>query len=75
MKVWTSSGMTTTDKQMPMNQRLFRLLFVGNESLTLGEATMKAKAATGDSDVRRTWTLFGDPAMRLNQAAQVKSVD
>lgn len=67
--------MTTTDKQMPMNQRLFRLLFVGNESLTLDEATMKSKAATGDSDVRRAWILFGDPAMRLNQAAEVKSVD
>lgn len=64
--VWTSSGMTTTDKQMPMNQQLFRLLFGGNEWLTLGEATMKAKGATADSDVRRTWILFGDPAMRLN---------
>lgn len=63
--VWASSGMTTTDNQAMMDQQLFRLLFGGDRTLTLGEATLKAKAATGDGDVRRTWILFGDPAMRL----------
>jgi photosystem II stability/assembly factor-like uncharacterized protein len=62
--VWASSGMTTPDKQAMMDQEMFRLLF-GGDPLTLGEATLKAKAATGDGDVRRTWILFGDPAMRL----------
>jgi hypothetical protein len=33
--------------------------------LTLGEAVRRAKAATGDSDVRRTWILFGDPTTKL----------
>jgi len=28
---------------------------------------MKAKAATKDMDVRRTWILFGDPTTRLKQ--------
>jgi hypothetical protein len=47
-----------------MNQELIRLLFNG-QSLRLGEAVMRAKEATTDQDVRRTWILFGDPSMRL----------
>jgi hypothetical protein len=63
--VWASSGMTTTDKQAVMDQQFFRLLFGGDFRMTLGEATLKAKATTGDDDVRRTWILFGDPTMNL----------
>jgi hypothetical protein len=37
----------------------------GSDSITLGEAKAKAKAATGDSDIRKTWILFGDPTTRL----------
>jgi hypothetical protein len=48
-----------------MNKEVMRLLFGGGTPLTLGEATMKAKAATSDQDVRRTWILFGDPTTRL----------
>jgi hypothetical protein len=62
--VWTSSGLTEPDRQAGMNKEMIRLLFNG-ESLTLGEATMKAKASTGDLDIRRTWILFGDPTTRL----------
>ena len=47
-----------------MNEELFRLLFSG-APLRLGDALVKAKAATPDLDVRRTWILFGDPTMRL----------
>ena len=64
--VWASSGMSDVQPQTKMNQELFRLLFGANRrSMTLGEATMKAKAAVTDSDVRRTWILFGDPTTRL----------
>jgi hypothetical protein len=35
--------------------------------LTIGEAAAKAKTGVLDPDVRRTWILFGDPAMRLKQ--------
>ncbi len=63
--VWASSGMTTPDKQVGMDRQMFRSLFGGDGMLTLGEAVMKAKTATADSDVRRTWILFGDPSMRL----------
>jgi hypothetical protein len=62
--VWTSSGLTEPDPQAVMNREMIRLLFNG-EGLTIGEAAMKAKAATSDQDIRRTWILFGDPATKL----------
>jgi hypothetical protein len=62
--VWTSSGLTEPMGQVAMNKELIRLLF-GNHSITLGEATAKAKFSAGDEDVRKTWILFGDPATRL----------
>ena len=62
--VWASSGLTEPSSQAPMNEELFRLLFSG-APLRLGDALVKAKAATPDLDARRTWILFGDPTMRL----------
>ena len=56
--VWASSGLTEPEGQSLMNKKLIPLLFDG-QSRTLGEATMKAKTATKDQDVRRTWILFG----------------
>jgi peptidase C25-like protein len=67
--VWASSGMTSPDAQALINQQLYLSLFGGgntkNQTFTLGEATMRAKGATADADVRRTWVLLGDPTMRL----------
>jgi hypothetical protein len=62
--VWASSGLTEPDKQVVMNKELIRLLF-GRESLTLGEATARAKSSVSDQDIRKTWILFGDPTTRL----------
>jgi hypothetical protein len=62
--VWASSGLTEPEGQSLMNKKLIPLLFDG-KSRTLGEATAKAKAATKDMDVRRTWILFGDPTTKL----------
>jgi len=62
--VWASSGLTEPDKQAVMNKELIRLLF-GGEFLSLGEATMRAKASVSDQDIRKTWILFGDPTTRL----------
>jgi hypothetical protein len=63
---WASSGMTSPSEQAAMNQQLFQLLLSGaSSSMTLGEATIRAKAATNDLDVRRSWILFGDPTTRL----------
>jgi hypothetical protein len=47
-----------------MNAEFYRLLF-GGQPLRLGDAARNAKAATTDLDVRRTWILLGDPAMRV----------
>jgi hypothetical protein len=63
--VWASSGLTLPDGQAAMNQGIYRLIFAGGSSLTLGEAAKNAKAVIGDIDVRRTWILFGDPSMKL----------
>ncbi len=62
--VWASSGFTTPQPQFEMNSEFYRLLFAG-QPIRLGEAARSAKAATSDIDVRRTWILLGDPAMRV----------
>src|SRR5207248_3127860 len=62
--VWASSSLTTPGGQAAMDRELFHLLFTGAYS-TLGEAVAAAKKAAGDPDVRRSWILFGDPAIRL----------
>ena len=61
--VWASSGLTVPLPQQQMAEELMRLLN-GGEALTLGEAVRRAKAATEDMAVRRTWILFGDPAAK-----------
>jgi hypothetical protein len=63
--VWASSGMTLPTDQALMNQELYRLLFNRGQAMTIGEAVIRAKAASSDPDVRRTWILLGDPAMKL----------
>lgn len=67
--VWTSTGMTGPIDQWTMNEELYRVIFGGagvkGQPLTIGEAAARAKARITDSDIRRTWVLLGDPAMRL----------
>jgi hypothetical protein len=64
--VWASSGLTESKDQVPIDEALVRLLFSGT-SITLGDATIAAKTATKDMDVRRTWILFGDPTTTLRR--------
>ena len=64
MAVWASSGMTEPGPQFGMSSEFYRQIF-GTQSLRLGQAIQNAKAVTLDIDVRRTWLLLGDPAMRL----------
>ncbi|HKQ87773.1 MAG TPA: C25 family cysteine peptidase [Candidatus Acidoferrales bacterium] len=70
--VWASSGFTEEPPQATMNQALMSAL-AANPNQTLGEAILKAKSGITDDDVRRTWTLFGDPAMRLPIPAAPKA--
>lgn len=62
--VWASTGFTETQSQFALDQEFYRQLF-SNQTVRLGDAIRNAKAATSHSDVRRTWVLFGDPAMRM----------
>lgn len=62
--VWASSGFVEAEPQAVMNKALFGLIF-GSDSMTVGEMLNRAKASVSDIDVRRTYTLFGDPTMKL----------
>jgi hypothetical protein len=62
--VWASSGFTNPRDQAPLNAAFFRLLF-SKKFVTVGEVINAAKLEARDRDVRRTWILFGDPAMRF----------
>lgn len=62
--VWASTTLTDPAGQNAIDQEFYRLLF-GAQPATIGDAARAAKFVTGDPNVRRTWTLFGDPALRL----------
>jgi len=63
--VWASSGFTDQTPQVSMN-----LAFLHEMALRpaepIGRIVLNAKSNTTDNDVRRTWILFGDPAMKLH---------
>jgi Peptidase family C25 len=61
---WSSAGMTVPPAQQAMAQTFYGIFFA-NPNQRLGDAIIAAKAATTDTDVRRTWILLGDPTMRL----------
>jgi hypothetical protein len=65
--VWASSGFTNAQPQVFLNQALLSAL-AQNPNLPLGAAILAAKSGITDTDVRRTWILFGDPAMKLQFA-------
>ena len=62
--VWASSGFTQESPQSTLNLA-FLHFFAASPSQSLGRLVLQAKAGTTDNDVRRTWILFGDPAMKL----------
>jgi phage-related baseplate assembly protein len=66
--VWASSGFTNAQPQVFLNEALLTAL-AQNPHLPLGAAILAAKSGITDADVRRTWILFGDPAMQLQFSA------
>jgi uncharacterized repeat protein (TIGR01451 family) len=62
--VWASSGLTAPDPQFAMDRKLAQTLF-SNSTAALGDAVLAAKSSISDQDVKKTFILFGDPAMRL----------
>ena len=63
--VWSSSGETRANAQFPVSAAATAMLFDPNGQMRFGDIFRQAKYGTIDSDVRRTWMLFGDPTMRL----------
>jgi hypothetical protein len=62
---WASSGQTTPDIQEVMATRFFMQFSAGNIT-RIGDLVRDAKQViSGGRDVRLTWTLFGDPAIRI----------
>lgn len=63
--VWSSSGRTTPDVQEVLATRFYNQL--GNGTMDrIGDLIMDAKTAVvGGRDVRLSWSLLGDPAMKV----------
>ena len=58
------SALSGVSGQLAVNLEFNRQVF-GPNPPTIGDAILRAKAATANGDVRRTWILFGDPTMKL----------
>jgi uncharacterized repeat protein (TIGR01451 family) len=63
--VWASSGFTDQAPQVSMNLAFLHEL-AARPNETIGRMALNAKSNTTDSDVRRTWILFGDPSMKFH---------
>jgi Peptidase family C25/SdrD B-like domain len=61
--VWASSGMILADMQFQVTQEMTRVMFRQNDRQRIGDISRQAKLSTNDSDVRRTWMVFGDPTL------------
>ena len=62
--VWASSALSGTSGPLAVNLEFNRQVF-GPTPTPLGDAILRAKQATSNSDVRRPWILFGDPSAPL----------
>jgi len=66
--VWASSGLNQAGPQAQMDKVMVQSLFT-LPSPGLGDAIKQAKSGIADGDVRKTYILFGDPALRLKWPA------
>jgi hypothetical protein len=64
--VLASSGLNQPTPQTNLDTLVVQSALSGTGT-TLGDAILKAKAHISDTDVRRTYILFGDPAMQVKQ--------
>jgi MYXO-CTERM domain-containing protein len=64
--VWSSTGQSSSQVHGPLSAALLQAAVI--DGFTLGEATLRAKAAISDPDVRAIFHLFGDPTARLAPA-------
>jgi uncharacterized repeat protein (TIGR01451 family) len=68
--VLASSGLNQPTPQTNLDALVVQNAF-GANAMPLGDAVVKAKSNIADPDVRRTFVLFGDPAMKVKQPASV----
>ena len=64
--VFAASSLNDDPPQAELDKNVVQSLFSGL-NLALGDAVHAAKLKSTDSDVRRTYILFGDPAMHLHR--------
>jgi hypothetical protein len=64
--VLASTGLNQPAPQVKLD-KLVLLNLLNAARPTLGESVLKAKSSIGDPGVRRTFVLFGDPAMQVKQ--------
>ncbi|MGH9946177.1 MAG: C25 family cysteine peptidase [Pyrinomonadaceae bacterium] len=63
--VWASTGLTTPDVQEIMGRRFYNKIGQGNIPL-MGDLIRDAKTViNGGTDVRLSWTLIGDPMLKV----------
>ncbi|HEV7486951.1 MAG TPA: C25 family cysteine peptidase [Thermoanaerobaculia bacterium] len=62
--VWASSALTSPEAQLPADEALLYALLAGGD-IRLGDAVAAAQRGSFTPDVRRTFILFGDPAMKV----------
>ncbi len=62
--VWASSSLTSPEVQLPVDEILVQAL-LANGDVRLGDAVVAALKSSFTADIRRTFILFGDPAMRV----------
>ena len=66
---WASAGLTTPDVQEIMARRFYSQIGNDTTSGRLGDFVRDAKAAIpGGRDVRLSWTVFGDPTLKVKPA-------
>ncbi len=70
--VFAASSLNDDPPQAELDKNVVQSLFSG-QNPTLGDAIHAAKSKSTDSDVRRTYILFGDPAMHLHRAGTTTS--
>ncbi len=65
---WSSSSLTASPDQHGANVGLLDALYGLEPATRLGEAIRRAKLGTNSLEVRQSWTLLGDPTLRLREA-------
>ncbi len=72
--VLASSGLNQPTPQVSLNALVLQNALSAQQT-TLGDSVVKAKSKITDPDVRRTYILFGDPAMEMKQPPAVSKAN